>query len=203
MKVLIRYKHGTPPHSVMTGTDEQLVAALSEKFDVMEHKGFYFDKKNARTSPPFRKMMRAPHPKHDYYMIVDADKWQNKLDKTKLPEEEIAADGRRRWGGGAWVIAFVYSNRGNFVLKGYHYEVENHLKGLGLRYFVNYSMWCGGQHRDWWQISAKDVRISEPDKYNRFKWTITKRGKDWKTVAEIRFKRLPKRWVPEIDALTH
>lgn len=202
MKALIRYMHGTPPHAVMTGTEEQLVAALSEQFEVMEHNGFYFDKKNPRTSPPLRRMLRAPHPPHDYYIIVDTDKWQNKQNKTKLNETDVPADGRKRWGGGAWVIAFVYSNKGNFVLKGYHHEVESHLTGLGLRYFVNYTMWSGGQHRDWWQISAKDVRISEPCKHNRFRWTITKRGRDWTTITELKFKRLPKSWVPEIDALT-
>ena len=80
----------------MSGTEERLVAALAEQFDVMEHNGFYFDKKNPRTAPPLRRMLRAPHPPHDYYIIVDADKWQNKLDKTKLPEQEIPADGRKR-----------------------------------------------------------------------------------------------------------
>lgn len=205
MKALIRYKHGTPPHSVMTGTTEELIAEMSNKFEVMEHNGFYFDKKNPRKSPPLRKMFRAPHPPHDYFVIIDADKWQDKLDKTLLPVTEVEADGNRRWGGGAWVIAFVYSNRGNFVVKGYHDEVKDHLEDQrrnGMKFFVNYSMWDGGAHRDWWSTSDSHIRISSPDKSNRFRWVVTKRGEGWNTLAELKFRRMPKRWIPEIDELT-
>lgn len=200
MKALVRYKHGTPPHAVMSGTQEELEEALAERFEVMEHNGFYFDKKNPRTAPPLRKLLRAPHPKHDYYMIIDGDKWQNKLDKTKLPETDVPADGKKMWGGGAFVIAFIYSNRGNFVLKGYHNEVQKKLDSMdGLKYFVNFSMWSGGQHRDWWQVSGKGVYMREPDKSNKFKWKIY-RYKD-KVEQTLTFKRLPKRWIPEIEAL--
>jgi len=202
MKALVRYKRGTPPHAVMSGTIEELEAALTEKFEMMEHNEFYFDKKNPLAAPPLRRMMRAPYPPHNYYMMVDADKWQAQLDKTKLPESEVKAEGIRMWGGGAWVIAFVYSNRGNFVLKGYHNEVKKELDSMnGLKYFVNFSMWFGGTHRDWWQVSGKGVYMREPDKSNKFKWKIYRYKSEDNDRRELTFKRLPKRWIPEIAAL--
>jgi hypothetical protein len=202
MKALVRYKYGTPPHAVMSGTDEELKAALAERFDFMEHNGFYFDKANPLSAPPLRKMFDGPYPKHDYYMILDADKWQNKLDTKKLPETDIKASGEKSFYGGAYVIAFIYSNRGNFVLKGYHNEVQQELDSMnGLKYFVNFSMWASGTHRDWWQVSGKGIYIREPDKSNKFKWTIYKYQD--KIEQKLTFKRLPKRWIPEIEALTH
>lgn len=57
---------------------------------------------------------------------------------------EAPASGKKSWAGGAFTIAFVYSNKGNFIVKGFLNEVEAHLASLknrGYKYFVNYTLY--------------------------------------------------------------
>ena len=72
---------------------------------------------------------------------------------------EIEPDSKKGWSGGAYTLAYVYSNKGNFLVKGYIREVEEYLKTLkqkGYKYFVNLSLrhtqsYCvTSNHRDIW-----------------------------------------------------
>lgn len=52
-------------------------------------------------------------------------------------------DGVKNWRGGAYCYAFVYSNKGNILVKGYYAEVSRYVKKLkekGYKYFVNYTL---------------------------------------------------------------
>ena len=136
-------------------------------------------------------------------------------------EIKVRPSGKSSWYGGAYTIAFVYSNKGNFIVKGYIAEVEEYLKSLhdkGYKYFVNFSLWSRNefsntkQHRNIWKFWNKDYSIYEPQKkrvskrdkeHNRNKWRISKYFSWNKSENDIEliFKRLPKRWIPEMDNL--
>jgi len=137
----------------------------------------------------------------------------------------IPADGKPRWSDGAYCLAFVYSNKGNFLVKGYLREVKKYLETLkqqGYKYFANLSMWGGmkryrdmylalagmsnittpfdglKQHRSYWTFWKDKYYISEPSETNKGKWTFRK----WDVNEHIiQFKRLPKKWIPELDNL--
>lgn len=199
-KALVRYVHGTPPHAVKFGTQEDLVKFLEQMMDVVDYHGFYSDKKNIRNLGSNLPLFRGPYQKHDYYRIIDGDKWQNKIDKNMLPETNVAASGIKKWYKGAWIIAFIYSNKGNFVMKGYYGEVMDQLKKMDLKYFINITMWNSGTCRNMWMFSADGVYMDVPSKRNKWKWTIRKYKNS--VYAELKFKRLPKRWIPEIEEFT-
>jgi len=48
--------------------------------------------------------------------------------KEEFPVIEVQSSGRPEWGGGAWCLVFVYSNKGNFMLKGYLKECKEYIK---------------------------------------------------------------------------
>jgi hypothetical protein len=138
-----------------------------------------------------------------------------KLIRKKIyPIIDVPANGNPDWYEGAYTLAFVYSkHNGNFILRGYRGEVEKFLKENYTNYFVYISMWSHGQSRGTWHFWKENVGIFEP----------SKRRKDWKYVVRpylgggflsrferervekeaekksLRFKRLPKRWIPEFD----
>lgn len=120
---------------------------------------------------------------------------------------EVEPNNKPTWYGGAFTIAFVYSNKGNFIVKGYRKEVKDYLKSLhnkGYKYFVNYTLWSknwGGQkaHRDIWDFWDEDYSLLSPSKkYSGkgwSKWVFYKYGG---TVIK-EFKRLPKKWIKEFE----
>lgn len=136
----------------------------------------------------------------------------------KWPEEIVTPSGKSTWMGGAYTLAFVCSNKGNFVLKGYMKEVEEHLKKMrdkeGLKYYVNYTLWHSGKHRSILDFYKENVGISAPRKslseksrwtkksrcYHLYQYTSPYSGEK-RDRKELYFKRLPKRWVPEFDTL--
>ncbi len=48
--------------------------------------------------------------------------------KKDFPVIEVPASGKSEWYGGAWCLVFVYSNKGNFLLKGFNKECEEYIK---------------------------------------------------------------------------
>jgi hypothetical protein len=151
------------------------------------------------------------------------DKRQQALEVNKsYPVVEVPKDGRRGMSGGAYVLAFVYSKyKGNVVVKGYMREVEDYIKKNFTHYFVNYSLWYMGSHRDIWYFWKKDVGIHTPTKSSKkekikkddrvfkvrprcdYSWDVSKEEykKQHKDADEnqLVFKRMPKRWIPEFD----
>lgn len=161
-----------------------------------------------------------------YYLeqaTLQYDKRQQALKVNKnYPVVEIPADGESGMMGGAYVMAFVYSKfKGNVVVKGYMREVEEYIKKNFTHYFVNYTLWYMGSHRDIWKFWKKDIGIHEPIRRTRRK-NIPKEDRmfrvrpyvnwDYDLSSEERdrqhreadekqlvFKRMPKRWIPEFD----
>ena len=146
--------------------------------------------------------------------------------KREWPVTEIIPSGIPGWDGGAFTIAFVYSNKGNFIVKGYYKEVTNHLLkliGNGYRFFVNFSLRHTSSyriktgHRDIWKIwnemlpydndqnryglylCMRDYRKS-PYGLSCYKWVIRKNSSDSERSKIIfSFKRMPNRWLPEFE----
>lgn len=118
--------------------------------------------------------------------------------KKEFPVIEVPSDGKRRWYGGAYCTWFVYSkHNGNFILKGYHDEVEKYAQEHYTHYFYMNTMWCEKRHRGMWQFWKKGVYIIEPSKARKtFRYRVTTFNEPRK---ELTFKRIPNRWIPEFD----
>lgn len=126
---------------------------------------------------------------------------------------EVEASGKPTWRGGAYTIAFVYSNKGNFIVKGFLKEVEEYLeaqKRKGYKYIVNLSLWSKHPYtgekgfRDIWTSSCNAATIMEPSykdrdkRFRRYKWSIYRRVSYGEPI-EINLKRFPNKWIPEFD----
>ena len=122
---------------------------------------------------------------------------------------EVPPTGKRKWYGGARTMMFVYSKyHGNFILKGYHKEVEEYLKNHYTHYFYYFSMWSNGGSRGYWSFWKDNVTIFEPAKHRKdwkYKITSSEPRRSYyetsKAKITLHFKRLPKRWIPEFDKL--
>lgn len=139
------------------------------------------------------------------------------IDMTKelLPEILITPSNVPDWYGGAYTLAFVYSNKGNFILKGYLKEIQDELekkKKEGLKYYVNLTLWHKGQSRNILKFYKDTVCICEPKYSRNNRWNKdTRKYKiyyyDSKYIDDngikplLTFKRLPKNWIPSLDTL--
>ena len=128
--------------------------------------------------------------------------------KTKKQLEVITVpnDGVPKFYGGAFVLAFVYSDKGNFLVKGYSHEVDKYLKAHFARYFVRYTMHHKGEQRSWFHFGDKcNLAIDEPNlKRSDFhrKYRVRPYGYEHNLMAvQLTFKRFPTRWIPEFDFL--
>ena len=120
---------------------------------------------------------------------------------------ELEPTGKKGWSGGAYTFAFIYSNKGNFLVKGYLNEVKlylNDLKSRGYKYFVNISLWHNKKHRDIWQFYKDNDYAIWSSSLNR---NVSKKWSKWqlysyekRTVIKV-FKRFPNRWIKEFDNL--
>lgn len=113
----------------------------------------------------------------------------------------VPDSGLKDWSGGARTFAFVYSNKGNFIVKGYYNEVDQYLENLtrkGYKWFANFTLWYSGQSRNIWKFWKPGVYIQDPSLYRNGKWTKWEVN-DFKTRKCLTFKRLPKKWIPEFD----
>lgn len=127
-----------------------------------------------------------------------------KKKNKNYPVINVASDGRCGWSGGAFTICFVYSkSHGNFVLKGYYREVRKYLESNYKDYFCNYTLYSRYGHRSIWTFSKYGVIIHEPNSYlitNSNKFHIINYNSDG-TENVLKFKRLPRKWIPEFDKL--
>ena len=111
----------------------------------------------------------------------------------------------------AFAVTFVYSNKGNFLIRGFWGETELMLKAMiekGYRFYYQYSFYKDGKARftftEFWD---KKVSIYPPQKRdgrygvnrNKFEFKVSPRFGEYKTVLSL--KRLPKRWIPEFNNL--
>ncbi|MFW6243066.1 MAG: hypothetical protein ACOC2W_02810 [bacterium] len=130
--------------------------------------------------------------------------------KKSYPVIEVPAHGKPQWDGGAFVMCFVYSKyHGNFILKGYHDEVRTYLRENYTHYFCNYTAFSKlNGKRVLWKFWKDNISIFEPSKMrrrltNNNKYEIVKYDGiyDYTRIKTIKFKRLPKKWIPEFDEL--
>ena len=134
-------------------------------------------------------------------------KKEKSVHNKKYPVIYVPSDGKPKWYGGAWSMVFVYSkNHGNFVLIGYHKEVNEYLKKHYTHYFCYWSMWSEYGSRGYWKFWNDKIGIFEPSKIMKsFKYVIRRYSNNYdnnEVISEgLKFKRLPKRWIPEFDKL--
>jgi hypothetical protein len=105
-----------------------------------------------------------------------------------------------------YTFAFVYSNKGNFLVKGYLTEVENFLKKekeKGLKYFANFTFFNKGKNRGYWKFYKDNTFISEKCFNRHYKYLTTPKWifRNNKKDISVSFKRLPKKWVKELEVL--
>ena len=176
--------------------------------------GFTFKKD---VKPETIDQLVASEPFQEYIRLAEKQlekRGQALVNNKHYPVIEVPADGKKGMGGGAYVLCFVYSKyRGNFVLKGYYREVKAYLKKNYTHYFCNISMQWMGSHRDFWGFWKESIGVHEPSRYRKGvsrqdQMFSVRRYVDWnaedneykKANAEtLRFKRMPKRWIPEFD----
>lgn len=139
------------------------------------------------------------------------EKKQLALLNKKYPVIDVPANGKSGWFGGAYVLCFVYSKyKGNFVLRGYSKEVDEYLKKNYTHYFYYKSYWYHGFSRGHWDFWKDSICIFEPDRKRRKEkkfmvrpynhdFTGTGFSKEELDAKTLKFKRLPKRWIPEFD----
>jgi hypothetical protein len=124
---------------------------------------------------------------------------------------EIPATGKPQWYGGAYCHFFVYSkHKGNFVLKGYHKEIDDWIKDNNLtHYIVNKTFFGKHQyssvptHRSYWEFWKDNVLILDSPGQNK-RYEVRRYSKAteeywYEKSPTLKFKRLPKRWIPEFD----
>lgn len=93
-----------------------------------------------------------------------------------------------------FTIAFVYSDAGDFVIKGMNESVETYIKQRFPNCIYNLTYWHKGIHRSVWQ-SPKSLFIHQERRDGRLKWCVRifQGGGD---VIELTFRKLPKKWLP-------
>lgn len=119
---------------------------------------------------------------------------------------EVPKSGRDNWYYGAYTYAFVYSNKGNFLVKGYLKEVRDYIDRHFDRFFVRFTLYHAGLSRNILEFGKKcRLYVSDP--------VLKKRGYTPRYVVEpayyehnknairLKFKRFPNKWIPEFDYL--
>lgn len=132
------------------------------------------------------------------------------IEKKKYPIIKVPANGHLDWYEGARTLCFVYSKKhGNFILEGYRGEVDEYLKKNYTHYFCYISMWSEGRSRGMWHFWKDSVGIFSPSKmFKSWKYVIRPYTGGYDNISKeesdkkaLKFKRMPKRWIPEFDKL--
>lgn len=119
--------------------------------------------------------------------------------KNIIIAEKLSKPG---WYGGAYTLCFVYSNKGNLLIKGYIADVDlelNKLKAKGYKFFYNQVMYGGGTSRNYWSFYKNGVFIDEPYRPRSGDRNDNYVFKSFKPDLKISFKRLPKKWIKELE----
>jgi len=204
------------------GLDMNPVGIPKRKFSVDELYKFIVEAEKSGLKPANGSKFTLEEVEESYRKAEMAD---HIISIKKTPEHpypiiDVPASGNPEWMGGARTLAFVYSkNNGNFILRGYYTEVREYLAKNYTHYFVNYTLWAHGEHRDIWDFWKDSVGIFTPTKKKRnWKYQVRRYSNsylndydmsakeivDMKVENEkktLKFKRLPKRWIPEFDQL--
>jgi len=128
--------------------------------------------------------------------------------KREFPIIEVPPSGKSGMMGGAWCLVWVYSNKGNFLLKGYMKECEDYIKMKGWKCWAIFNLYCGKNIRNGWKGGYRTIietfmcnfKIHSPSVND---YSGKKKSKDWKFIVykkenwknNILIKRLPQRFV--------
>lgn len=124
--------------------------------------------------------------------------------KNKLTVINIPAQGKNEWWGGAFTLTFVYAPHGNFLIKGYKREVDEYVDSHFQRYFERSVLYRHGMFRTIFRFSDEcQLHVDEPsfrkrDYCPRYK-VVPRSYYANKDAIMLKFKRFPKRWIPEFD----
>jgi hypothetical protein len=119
---------------------------------------------------------------------------------------EVPNAGRSGWGLGAYCLTFVYSPKGNFLVKGYYAESNVFIEGHFDRYFYRRVMYRKGTSRTTFSFSdacslrIKSPRLKKSGYCNRFvvqPYTYEEN----QNAIKLQFKRFPTKWITEFDYL--
>lgn len=132
--------------------------------------------------------------------------------KNEFPIIEVEPSGKPNWSKGAWCLAWTYTDKGNFLLKGFVGDIEKYIKEKGWKCwsvmnlyhtnaaskFPNYRRPPGTYRTiiktfkcDFW-ISSPNARKKSPIDY-RFK--VYPENGYRRGLEELVLKRLPKQFV--------
>lgn len=129
-----------------------------------------------------------------------------------LPIVILENDNIKDWTGGSYCITFVYSNKGNFIVKGYFRETRkylNELKERNYKFFYNIMICSIIQKWNWWGFYLKDYTIvqNKAPKKNNYRTISNLRDiRRWKIYSGnelvISLKRSPTSWLNFFNNLT-
>jgi len=93
----------------------------------------------------------------------------------------------------AFSIAFVYSDKGNFVVKGMSQAVESYIPNYYPNSIYYISFWNNGKSRGYWR-STRNIYISLRELAGRYKYSIMI-FRDGKLFQEMNVRRVPHKWL--------
>lgn len=64
-------------------------------------------------------------------------------EKTLFPVTEVSPSGIPKWDGGSWCIVWVYSDKGNFMLKGFQNDCNAFIKEKGWKCWAVFNLYHG------------------------------------------------------------
>jgi hypothetical protein len=126
--------------------------------------------------------------------------------KKQFPVIEVPASGERDWSGGAFTLTFVYSPKGNVLLKGYYDEVHQYIRKHFQRCFYRMVMYYKGSSRTLFFFSDEcHLHIDTPRLHKRDyqpRYVVSPHNYNTNLDAiKLTFKRFPTRWIKEFDVL--
>ena len=100
-----------------------------------------------------------------------------------------------------FVIAFVYTPDGGYVVKGMQQEVDTYIRQRFPKAIWNETHWKNGRSRSHWRSTHK-IYIAQrrnPQRNNRPMYRISIFGPDKYLVQEFWVRRVPKKWLDVYD----
>lgn len=115
------------------------------------------------------------------------------LSKFRKTNDSSSSGFWGRQGTQPFAIAFVYSDKGNFVVKGMENAVKKHIANHFPNSVYNMTYWKNGQSRDLW-LSPKTIYINLREVNGKFRYVI-EIFSDKKLVQRITVRRVPHKWL--------
>jgi len=105
--------------------------------------------------------------------------------------QEISLSPYKPKRGEAFEIAFVYSDKGNFAVKGMSNEVIDFLNREFRFYIANRTFWKNGKSHRFW-VGGPRTSVVQIQPNRRYLFSVDIGG-----IQRFRYRRMPKLWLPE------